>query len=177
MAASDVAAAAIGSTVYVVGGYTGVTPLDTIVAWSGTDRGRVVAHIPHPLRYAAVAAAGSRLVIVGGTSGDQATGDVYAFDQATTVLTRIGTLPRPLTHAAAAYLNGRVYVIGGRGGEQGTQTDAVLSIDPSTGSVTPAGRLPSALSDAGVASLGREVLVAGGRERSGLLSDAVYLLR
>jgi N-acetylneuraminic acid mutarotase len=154
-----------------------VTPLDTIVAWSGGGGGRVVAHIPHPLRYAAVAAAGSRLIIAGGTSGDQATRDVYAFDPVASVLTRIGALPHSLTHAAAAALNGRVYVIGGRGGVQGSQTSTVLSIDPSTGSVTPAGRLPTPLSDAGAASLGREILVAGGQQRSGRLSDAIYLLR
>jgi N-acetylneuraminic acid mutarotase len=176
-AASDVAAAAIGSTVYVVGGYTGETPLDTIVAWRGTGPGRVVGHIPHSLRYAAVAAAGSSLIIAGGTSGDQATRDVYAFDPATSALTRIGALPHSLTHAAAAYLNGRVYVIGGRRGVPGSQTDAVLSIDPSTGSVTPAGHLPMALSDTGVASLGGEILVAGGEERSGRLSQAIYVLR
>jgi N-acetylneuraminic acid mutarotase len=82
-----------------------------------------------------------------------------------------------LTHAAAAYLNGRVYVIGGRRGVPGSQTDAVLSIDPSTGSVTPAGHLPMALSDTGVASLGGEILVAGGEERSGRLSQAIYVLR
>jgi N-acetylneuraminic acid mutarotase len=93
------------------------------------------------------------------------------------VLTRIGALPHSLTHAAAAALNGRVYVIGGRGGVQGSQTSTVLSIDPSTGSVTPAGRLPTPLSDAGAASLGREILVAGGQQRSGRLSDAIYLLR
>ena len=57
-AASDVAAGVIDGTVYVVGGYTGVVPLDTIVAWSGSGTGRVVAHLPHPVRYAAVAAIG-----------------------------------------------------------------------------------------------------------------------
>ena len=45
-AASDVAAATVGSVVYVVGGYTGTAPLDTIVAWTGSGTGRVVAHLP-----------------------------------------------------------------------------------------------------------------------------------
>jgi hypothetical protein len=77
--ASDVAAAVIGGTVYVVGGYTGTAPLSTVGAWTGSGVGRVVAHLPHPLRYAAVGATGGRLIIAGGTSGIEATGDVYAF--------------------------------------------------------------------------------------------------
>ncbi len=54
-AASDVAAATVGSAIYVVGGFTGTVPLDTVVAWTGSGTGRVVAHLPQPLRYAAVA--------------------------------------------------------------------------------------------------------------------------
>lgn len=175
--ASDVAAAAIGSTVYVVCGYTGTEPLRSIVAWSGAGPGRVVATVPHPLRYAAVAAVAGRLIIAGGTNGDSATADIYSFDPTTDRVSHIGVLPRPLTHAAAAALRGFVYVIGGRGGVQGTQTAQILAVDPASGRVTSAGRLPVALSDAGVASIGDAVVLAGGREATGTLSDRVLLLR
>ena len=57
---SDQAGAAIGRTAYIVGGYTGAHWLDTIVAWQPGGPARVVAHLPHALRYAAVAAAGAR---------------------------------------------------------------------------------------------------------------------
>ena len=100
--ASDVAAAAIGRDVYVVGGYTGTAPLSTIVAWSGSGAGRVVARLPHPLPYAAVAAVAGRLIVAGGTSGTTATSYVYEFYPSSGRLLRIGALPRPLTHAAAA---------------------------------------------------------------------------
>ncbi|MBV9413536.1 MAG: hypothetical protein JO363_01020 [Solirubrobacterales bacterium] len=176
-AASDVAAAVIGGTVYVVGGYTGTVPLDTIVAWSGSGTGRVVGHLPHPVRYAAVAAINNRLIIAGGTSGDVATREVYSFDPATGNVRQIGLLARELTHAAGATLDGRVYVIGGRGGLQGTQTNAILSVDPTTGRVRPAGRLPVGLSDVGAAAIAGGVMVAGGRESSGELSHQVYMLR
>jgi len=68
--ASDVAAATIGGEVYVVGGYTGTAPLDTIVAWSGSGVGKVVATLPHAVRYAAVTGAAGRLVIAGGGRED-----------------------------------------------------------------------------------------------------------
>jgi N-acetylneuraminic acid mutarotase len=176
-AGSDVSAATIGTTVYVVGGYTGTQPLDTIVAWTGTGTGRVVAHIPHPVRYAAVTAAAGKLIIAGGTSGATATTDVYSFDPASGQVSRIGAMPHAITHAAAAYLNGTVFVIGGRGSNQGTQTANIRAINPSTGAVTLAGKLPIRVSDTGAAAVGNEVLVVGGRELSGHVSDGVYVLR
>ena len=65
--ASDVGAAAIAGTAYVVGGYTGTRWLNTIVAWRPGQRRRVVAHLPQTLRYAAVTAVGGKLVIAGGS--------------------------------------------------------------------------------------------------------------
>ena len=62
---SDQAAAALGGTAYVFGGYTGSEWLDSIVAWRPGRPARVVAHLPEPLRYAAVAATGSSIVISG----------------------------------------------------------------------------------------------------------------
>ena len=64
-ASSDSAAATIGRTAYVVGGFTGTRWLDTIVAWSPGHRGRIVAHLPSPVRYAAVTAAHGVVVIAG----------------------------------------------------------------------------------------------------------------
>jgi N-acetylneuraminic acid mutarotase len=167
----------VGGTVYVVGGFTGVAPLDTIVAWSGSGTGRVVARLPHPVRYAAVTATGGRLIIAGGTSGDSATRDVYSFDPTDGQIREIGLLPHALTHASAAALDGRAYVIGGRGAVQGSQTAAILALDPVSGRIRPAGRLPVALSDAGVATIGAVVMLAGGREASGVLSATLYVLR
>jgi hypothetical protein len=174
--ASDVAAAAIGPKVYVVGGYTGTAPLDTIVAWSGSGVGKVVATLPHAVRYAAVAPAAGHLIIAGGTVGDAASAAVYSFDPGTGRVAQIGALPRPITHAGAAELDGRVYIVGGRGSAQGTQTSEVLALDPASGHVRPAGRLPVALSDVGATTASGGIIVAGGRELSGAVSDRLYLL-
>jgi hypothetical protein len=152
--ASDVAAGVVGGTVYVVGGYTGVEPLDTIVAWSGSGMGKVVARLPHPVRYAAVAAIGGRLIVAGGTNGDTATRDIYSFDPADGGSGRSAGFP-----------------------DQGSQSSAIAAIDPVSGRVRHAGRLPVALSDTGVAAIGREVMLAGGREANGVLSRRLYVLR
>ena len=94
-ASSDAAAAAVGPVAYVVGGYTGTRWLDTIVAWRPGTASRVVAHLPHGVRYAAVAAAGPRVVIAGGTLPDgSASRDVFVFDSRTGTVRRVRPLRR-----------------------------------------------------------------------------------
>src|SRR5205085_26663 len=79
---------------YVVGGYTGTRWLDTIVAWRPGGRARVVARLPSPVRYAAVAAAGRRIVIAGGSLPNGAASDaVLAFDPRSRHVVRLGRLP------------------------------------------------------------------------------------
>jgi len=174
--ASDVAAATMGGSGYVVGGYDGTVALDTIVAWRpGQPVGRVAGHLPHGVRYAAVAAAGGRLIVAGGTIGTAASRDVLAFDGRS--VRRIGRLPAPLTHAAAASLHGRVYVFGGRGAALGSQRREILAIDPVSGRVRAAGHLPVALSDMGAATVAGRVLLVGGRDRAGQVHDEIWSAR
>ena len=161
---SDQAAAALGGEAYIVGGYTGSAWLDTIVAWRPGKGARVVARLPDPVRYAAVAAAGGSVVVAGGSLPDgTANRRVYAFDPATHEVRRLGNLPQPTTHAAAAPLGDRVLVVGGRSAEADTPTSRIIAIDPQTGRIRLAGRLPQPVSDAAVAAVGRHVIVAGGR--------------
>src|SRR5205085_12299243 len=131
--ASDVAVAAIGDTAFIIGGYNGATPLDTIVAWTPGSAPRVVGHLPVGLRYAAVAAAGSRIVIAGGTESGTVNDAIYSFDPASGAVSPLGHLPAPLTHASAVFLEGRVVVVGGRREASGGETQSILAIDPSTG--------------------------------------------
>jgi YVTN family beta-propeller protein len=161
---SDQAAAAIGGTAYVVGGYTGTRWLNTIVAWRPGSGARIVAHLPSPLRYAAVTAADGRLVIAGGSlpSGG-ASSAVLEYTPSSGRLLRLGRLPAPTTHAAAASIGGIAYVIGGRGALLGTPTRRIVAVDPLTTRVRPAGRLRTPLSDAAATALGGRILVAGGR--------------
>jgi hypothetical protein len=170
--ASDVASATIGGTVYIVGGYTGLTPLRTILAWRPGLQAHVAGMLPRPLRYAAVAAVDGQLVIVGGTSGEEASRDIYRFDPSTGKLTALGVLPSPLTHAAAAALNGTVFVFGGRGASATSQTRRILAIS-ANGKAIPVGVLPVGLSDLAAVSLGGHVMIAGGRDDNDRVHNAV----
>ena len=180
-ASSDSAAATIGRTAYVVGGFTGTRWLDTIVAWSPGHRGRIVAHLPSPVRYAAVTAAHGVVVIAGGSLPDgTASRLISTFDPRTSRVRTIGRMPVGTTHAAAASIGNVAYVIGGRGAATNSPLAQILAIDPSTGRVRSAGRLAVAVSDLAAVSDGSAILVAGGRALSGtrtqvsLLKPAVH---
>jgi N-acetylneuraminic acid mutarotase len=176
-AASDVAAATLGGTVYVVGGYDGRRPLDTIIGWRPGSGARVVGRLPQALRYAAVAPIANRLLIAGGTNGTTASAAIYSWAPGERLARRIGTLPTPLSHGGAGVIGDTVYLIGGRGSAQGTQSGAVRAVDPHTGRVTPTGRLPFPLADAGIASLRGRILVFGGQDRAGHVHDQIIEVR
>jgi YVTN family beta-propeller protein len=175
---SDQAAAAIGGTAYIVGGFTGTHWLDSIVTWSPGRRARIVAHLPLPVRYAAVTAAGGKLIVAGGSLPDgEASSRVLEYSPSSGELRRLGRLPGPTTHAAAAELGGLAYVIGGRGASLDTPTSMIEAIDPRTGRVRAAGQLRQPLSDASAISLGSSILVAGGRSADGTQSSVLALSR
>ena len=173
--ASDVAVVSIGKIAFVIGGYTGTTPLDTIVAWAPGATPRVIGRLPVGLRYAAVAVAGRRIIIAGGTLSGGASDTIYSFDPQSGAVTTIGHLPTPLTHASAVFVDGRVVVVGGRREVSGGETASILAIDPSTGAVSTVGRLPQPLSDAAVALSGNQIIVAGGDDGNGPRSSILAL--
>jgi DNA-binding beta-propeller fold protein YncE len=169
--ASDVSAAVIADTAYVVGGFTGTRWLNTILAWRPGTAPRVVARLPVALRYAAVTAAGGKLLIAGGsTPNGTASRVVLTFDPARRRLRAIADLPAPLTHAAAATLHGIAYVIGGRGPSPGTAVSRVSAIDPDSGRLQPAGSLAVPRSDLAAVTVPGGILLAGGRGPAGTTS-------
>jgi DNA-binding beta-propeller fold protein YncE len=174
---SDQAAAAVAGTAYVVGGYTGSRWLDTIVSWRPGSRAHVVAHLPTPLRYAAVAAVGRALVIAGGSLPRGTAADaVLEYVPASGRVIRLGRLPAPTTHAGAATLGGVVFVVGGRGAAVGTPTERIVAIDPTSRRIRLAGHLAAPRSDLAVVALGDGILVAGGRGPNGVVASRSELV-
>lgn len=148
---SDLAAATVGGTVYLVGGWDGRTPRREIYATSDGVHFRVVGRLRQGVRYPAVAAVGSKLVIAGGTTAAGPVSSVEVFDTALDKVTAVGRLPQPVAGAAAVVLGGAVYVTGPR----------VVRIDPTTGQASVAGP-PVTVQDAAGVSLGQTALLVGG---------------
>jgi hypothetical protein len=173
---SDTSAATIGDTAYVVGGFTATTPLRSVLAFRPGHPARVVAALPHPLRYAAVAAVGRRILVAGGTNGVRGRREVLSVDPARHRVRVVARLPAALSHAAGAALGGRFYVLGGRGDAPTAQRAAIWVVDPVRHTVRRAGRLPVALSDFGAATARDRILVAGGRDAHGAVHDELWSL-
>jgi DNA-binding beta-propeller fold protein YncE len=174
---SDQSAAEIDGTAYVIGGFTGSEWLNTVVAWRPGSRAHVVARLPTAVRYAAVAAAGGKIVVAGGSLPNGTAGDaVLVFDPATGRVARVARLPAPTTHAAAAAIGDVAYVIGGRGTAVGTPTDRIAALDLATGRVRAAGRLASPRSDLAAVASGTRILLAGGRGPTGTESSISELV-
>jgi N-acetylneuraminic acid mutarotase len=110
--------AALGDSLYVLGGDDGTrTHANSfIVARDGTSRSFIA--LPHPLAYAGCVCHGSRLFILGGTKDirdlDQLTGDFLSVDLTTGRRTRFSDFPGGrVMHAALAIIGDSLFVFPG----------------------------------------------------------------
>jgi PQQ-like domain len=162
---SDIASASTPDGVYLVGGYDGHVPRREIYHTSDGLHFHEVAQLPVGLRYPAVAALGSTLVIAGGTSIAGASDRIYLFDTKSGVLTSFGHLPAATAHAQAFALGGAVYV-GGGVDASGNVTGSVYRVDLNARRVShAAGSLP--VRDGATVALGNSALVLGGATTAG----------
>ena len=164
---SDLAAAALGGTVYVAGGFDGTALVPSILATTDGATFRSVGTLAVPVRYPAVAAAEGALWIIGGDLGTAEsagaggqTDAIQRFDPATGHTTVVGHLPEPLGHASALVVGGRLLVAGGV--SAGVHSAQVWVVDTTTGAVRPAGTLPGARSDAAAVVVGATGYLLGG---------------
>jgi hypothetical protein len=172
---SDLSAVRTGDRAYVVGGYDGLSPaLSDVLSSRDGRRWRTVARLPVPVRYAAVTAAGSALLVFGGERNGAMVDAVQRVDPARGTAHVVAHLPRPLGHAAALLLGDRVLVAGGR-----TAADRPSSrlwwFDPGSRRFTRAGRLPRPLADTASFAVGSTGYLVGGETPA--FSDRVLRLR
>jgi hypothetical protein len=158
-------AAATATTAYIVGGDNGTQTLATILAWTpGPGTAKQVGSLPAGLRYAAVTAVGSDLVIAGGLLSDlKPSSRIFVFDTKTDKLRTLGhELPHALYAGCAATLGKLAYILGGTTAG-GSQADTIYSVDPVSGTVANAGTMGVARSEAACATTASgTIYIAGG---------------
>jgi hypothetical protein len=164
-ARSDVSAATLDGTTYLVGGYDGSVMTPAVLATTDGASFKPIARLAIPVRYAAVAGVGSTLWVVGGVtntseSGAVDTDAVQKVDLVSGRVTVTGRLPQPMGHAAALVLDGQIFVLGGRSGT--VPSAAMYRLDPASGALAPAGHLPEPVSDAGAVAVGGVGYLVGG---------------
>jgi N-acetylneuraminic acid mutarotase len=174
---ADLAAAAgPDGTVYLAGGYDGTRLLPDVLSTHNGTSFTVVAQLPVPVRYPAVAVADGKLWVVGGDTGDStATDAIQTVDLKTHAASVAGHLPEPISHAVAAQLGNTVYLFGGRSG--GNALDTVLALDAAKASFSPAGSLPLPGSDMAAVPIGETVYLIGGEGQLGQPGQAVVVAR
>jgi outer membrane protein assembly factor BamB len=158
---SDLSAVTVGARAYVLGGYDGSEPIDSVLQTADGSSFTQVATLPAPARYMAVAALGGRIYAFGGETATGGADDaIQEVDPQAGTARIVGHLPQALSHASAVTLGGRVYVLGGDIG--GSPSDAIWRFDPGSGTVAPAGRLPGAVSGGATATVGSTAYLIGG---------------
>jgi hypothetical protein len=148
----------------VIGGYTGSSSLDTILAGL-PSRLRVVGRLPQPTHDAAAALVGGSVYVFGGGE-TVSTPSVVRVDPHTGSTVDAPTLGEPLSDLGAVGIGGRAYLVGGYTGTQ--FATAILRYRGQA-----VARLPTGTRYAGVAALGNTIYVAGGLTTAGA-TRAVY---
>ncbi len=173
---SDLSAVSVGSRAYVLGGYDGTSPLDSVLATGDGASFSQVATLPAPGRYLAVAALGGRIYAFGGETASGGSSDaIQEVDPATGEARIVGHLPQALSHAAAVVLGGAVYVLGGEAG--GAPSDRIWRFEPDGGKVVAAGRLPTPVSGGAAAVVGSTAYLIGGKGAGGTTLASLVELR
>jgi Kelch motif protein/putative pyrroloquinoline-quinone binding quinoprotein len=158
---SDLSAVTIGATAYVLGGYDGSKPIDSVLATSDGSTFSQVARLPAPGRYLAVTALGGRIYAFGGEAASGSASDaIREVDPGAGTARIVGHLPAAVSHASAVALGGDVYVLGGEAG--GSPTSQIWRFDVAKKTVSAAGRLPQPISGAAAATVGSSAYLIGG---------------
>jgi N-acetylneuraminic acid mutarotase len=172
-------AGALGDRLFVVGGYSGATPVPQAGVYSlGPEPGatwRMEPPLAGPRAALAVASDGKRLVAVGGVG----TGDTRRTEilEAGASSWRAGPdLAVQREHLAATFAGGRAYAIAGRMGSLESNRDSVESLAPGDASWRTEPKLNHSRGGIGAASPGGRACVAGGEEPGGRTVPTVECL-
>jgi len=110
----------------------------------------------------AVAAAGGRVYVFGGISGEEVLDSVEEYDPGANRWRFVAPLPEPLHHAAAATVGDSIYVIGGYRTLGFDPTERVYRYDALTDSWTSVAPLPAPRGALAAAAIDGKVYAVGG---------------
>jgi hypothetical protein len=150
------AAAAVGRTIYVIGGSTPEGSGGQVYAYDIDGASwREVAPLPEPRFNHAAVTIGNLVVVLGGFVEGEEHRDVFVYDPRLDRWRRGPRLPRAMHAFDAVDFDGDLWVIGGRRGEEVLRDVWVL--DPGDGRWRPGPPLPRAMELLGAAVVGDEI--------------------
>ncbi len=131
------------------------------------SKGTWSAKSPMPIQISenAVAAAGNKIYVIGGSTTDRVDQQInYEYDIATDRWRSRAPLPRGMTHAAATGFNGKIYVVGAfTASGHGGAVNLVYEYDPVTDSWRTLAPFMNPRGSVGVTVLNGKIHAVGGR--------------
>jgi N-acetylneuraminic acid mutarotase len=169
-AIQETAVVAVGTDVYVIGGFMGVTPQTQVLVFDTVQSSwRAVRPLPVEMHHANAAVVDGKIYVLGGMQlvgfNFVAIGNTYEYDPARDEWTAKAAMPAGAERGSAfvGVVDGKVYLAGGLVG--GTAVDLVSSYDPVGDEWThPLAPLPVARDHGVGAAIGANLFAIGGRE-------------
>jgi non-specific serine/threonine protein kinase len=164
LARSEVAAAAYGTGIVLVGGYVaggaGKNTARADLYLPRQDRWRRLPDYPLPIDHAAAVGAGRRAYVVGGFGkpGNQVR---VGYELENGRWRRLPKLPAPRAASGSALIGSKLYVVGGFAGEKLAQSMLVLDLRTARWSVAPG---PTPRDHLGVTALAGRIYAVGGEK-------------
>ena len=165
-ARQEVAVAALGSQIFVIGGFgAGADPVATVEVYDvSTDSWQPRASYPSPVHHAAAAVVAGRLYVVGGYAGGRVgwtrSAAVHEYDSSRDAWIARAGMPTPRGALAVAAVGGRLHALGG---DADGVTGAHEVYDPNTDRWTSASPMPTARDHLAAVAVGPRVWALGGR--------------
>ena len=165
-ARSEVAGAAVGDHIYVVGGLTAIGVTADVQEYDPADnRWRARAPLPQAIHHPAAAALGGRLYVVGGfvvqgLSMWQAVNTVYEYDPGADRWRMRAPMPTARGALAAVAVDDNIYAIGGTAGRD---TGATELYDPAVDAWKRVRPMPTSRNHLAAVYIAGQVIVFGGR--------------
>ena len=158
---NEVALAAVGGKVYVVGGSVGGDAVPLIDEYDPPSDGvaRDARPMPKGLDHLGVAVIGGKIITVGGFIGSVhrgAVSDVYEYDPAANTWRALAPMKNPRGSVGVAVLDGKVHAIGGRGVDNTFTVGTHEVFDPATGQWSERAPLPQAARSYGAGGARRQ---------------------
>jgi N-acetylneuraminic acid mutarotase len=166
-ARQEVAVAAHGGRVWVIGGFgAGPEPVATVETYDpALNLWETRAAVPEPVHHAAAAAVGNRLFVIGGFTGGRlrwiASDAVYEFVPSREAWEPRAPMPTARGGLAVAVLGGRVHALGGSSGDGVSRAHEVY--DPATNRWSRANAMPTARDHLAAVAFQNRVWALGGR--------------
>ena len=160
-ARTEVAGAALGGRIYVLGGFNGERDVEGYDPRA--DRWTRAAPFPVSVHHAAAVATAERLVVFGGYRDRwQPTAEAYISDPGVNAWAALPAMPTPRGSPAAALLDGRIHVVGGVTPDR-RNTDAHEIFDLSTQTWSSGTRIPTARDHFVLIAVEDRLVAIGGR--------------